>query len=106
MTACARTASARQASRSTIVVSIASGSLIDILIPLFISFFGGDVKGTSRFGSCIFSSSLDRFGHLPVPSEDFAPCGKKFWIFHVRLQIARIAQMKPSAEHFTEKSRR
>jgi len=39
--------------RSTVMLSIVSGSLIEILAPSVVSFFGADRKGISRFSSCI-----------------------------------------------------
>ena len=51
-----------------------------------------------------FRSFLDRIVHLPVPSEDFAPRGKK--IVKIFTSDYRIARMGPSAEHFSEKSSR
>src|SRR2546423_8826300 len=77
MTACARTARARQASRSTIVVRIVSGSLIEIRAPSFASSFRADVKGISGFSFCISTPLWIGLAIYPVPSENFAPRGKK-----------------------------
>src|SRR2546423_15586193 len=77
MTACARTARARQASRSTIVVRIVSGSLIEIRAPSFASSFRADVKGISGFSFCISTPLWIGLAIYPVPSENFAPRGKR-----------------------------
>src|SRR5437667_10062860 len=77
MTVCARTARARQAIRSTIVVRIVSGSLIEMRAPSFASYFGADIEGISGFSFCISTPPWIGLAIYPVPSENFAPRGKR-----------------------------
>src|SRR6266550_1660670 len=77
MTACARTARARQASRSTIVVRTVSGSLIEMRAPSFASYFGADIKGISGFSFCISTPLWIGLAIYPVPSENSGERGKK-----------------------------
>ncbi len=63
------------------MVSIASGSLIDIVVSSFLSFLRWNRKRVLTLQLLHFSYSLDGFGHLLVPSEIFTLRGKKILDF-------------------------
>ena len=64
--------------RSTVMLSIVSGSLIEILVRSVVSSFGAELKRFLTPRLLDFRSSLDRIVHLPVPSENVSRRSKRF----------------------------
>src|SRR5205823_11962969 len=87
------------------MLSVVSGSLIEILVCSFVSSFGADRKGVSRFSSCISGPLwIGLFIYLFL-RRVLAGVAKRFLNLY-RRRRGMISQMGPGAECFSEKSRR
>jgi hypothetical protein len=74
------------------MLSIASGSLIDIFVRSFVSSFGVDVKGISRFSSCISGSLWIGLAIYLFFRKILAGVAKRFENLYRRLRTAQMGQ--------------